>query len=98
MSKGSVYSDYDRDVTSTKSSSGWGGSNYGASTDSQKALSATDLDSSMDPKGKKLKSNSKHPIIIFLDVTGSNIEFAGIMYDKLPMMYEQIGAQGYLDD
>lgn len=31
-----------------------------------------------------------------LDVTGSNIEFANIVYDKAPMLFGQIEQQGYL--
>lgn len=86
-------SSYDRDVYSSSSSSDWG-----ASYVSDSKLSSTDLDPSMNPTHKTLRSNSKHPIIIVLDVTGSNIDFAKIVYDKLPMLYGQIGQKGYLDD
>jgi hypothetical protein len=33
-----------------------------------------------------------------LDVTGSNINFARLVYDKLPMFYGQIEQKNYLDD
>ena len=45
-----------------------------------------------------IESKSKYPIIIALDVTGSNIDFAKLVYDKLPMFYGQIEEKGYLDD
>lgn len=99
---------YDRDVYSSSSSSGWGnsynpsasgGSSLGASSSYASAkLGSTTLDSSMMPNGKILKSTSKNPIIVMLDVTGSNIDFAKIVYDKMPMFYGQIEQQGYLDD
>lgn len=96
-------SSYDRDVYSASSSSGWGssynsGSSSGASSYASSKLGSTALDYSMKPNGKILKSTSKHPIIVMLDVTGSNIEFAKIVYDKMPMFYGQIEQQGYLDD
>ena len=52
----------------------------------------------MKPNGKILKSKAKTPIIIVLDVTGSNIDFARVVYDKMPMFYGQIEQQGYLKD
>lgn len=84
---------YDRDVYSGSSYSSWGTSDYSASK-----LNSNKLDSSMDPKGKVLKSTSKNPIVIALDVTGSNIDFARLVYDKMPMFYGEIEKKGYLDD
>lgn len=96
---------YDRDVYSSSSSSSWGsisysssGSSFGASSYSKSKLSSTSLDSSMKPNGKILKSKTKTPIIIVLDVTGSNIDFARVVYDKMPMFYGQIEKKGYLKD
>ena len=90
---------YDRDVYSGSSSSGWGSSNgFGASDYSASRLSSTSLDSSMLPNGKILESKAKYPIIIMLDVTGSNINFARVVYDKAPMFYGQIEQKGYLED
>ena len=86
-------SSYDRDVFSSSSSSSWGSSATAATK-----LSSSMLDSSMDPKGKTLKSSAKTPIIIMLDVTGSNINFARLVYDKLPMFYGQIEQKGYAKD
>jgi len=96
-------SSYDRDVySSSSSSSSWGSSssfsNWGASTTSQSKLSSSTMDSSMNPKGKTLRSTTKNPIIIMLDVTGSNINFARLVYDKLPMLYGQIEQKGYFTD
>ena len=96
---------YDRDVYSDSSSSGWGsssysssGSSFGASSYSASKLSSTTLDKSMKPNGKILKSKTKTPIIIVLDITGSNIDFARVVYDKMPMFYGQIEEKGYLKD
>ena len=90
---------YDRDVYSSSSSSSWSSSsNFGASSYSTSKLSSTTLDYSMEPNGKIIKSTTKSPIIIVLDVTGSNINFARVVYDKLPMFYGQIEQKGYLKD
>ena len=92
---------YDRDVYEESSSSSWGSSyssSFGTSSESAKKFTSTTLHSSMNPKGKILKSNSKSPIIVVLDVTGSNIDFARVVYDKLPMFYGQIEQKGYLED
>lgn len=90
---------YDRDVYSSSSSSSWSSSsNFGASSYSASKLSSTTLDYSMEPNGKIIKSTTKSPIIIVLDVTGSNINFARVVYDKLPMFYGQIEQKGYLKD
>ena len=88
---------YDRDVYS--SSSSWGSGSYGSySSHANKAMSAHSLDDSMFPKNRILHSSSKHPIIVVLDVTGSNIAFAKIVYDKMPMFFGQIEQKGYLKD
>ena len=84
---------YDRDVYSSSSYLNWGSSSYSTSK-----LSANTLDESIKPNGKIIKSNSKNPIIIVLDVTGSNINFARLVYDKLPMFYGEIEQKKYLDD
>ncbi len=93
-------SSYDRDVYEESSSSSWGSSygGFGTSSESAKKFTSTSLDSSMKPNGKILKSKTKSPIIIVLDVTGSNIDFARVVYDKLPMFYGQIEQKGYLKD
>lgn len=89
---------YDRDVYSSSSSSGWGSSSGYGSSYASKSLSASSLDSSMYPRDRKIKSKTKNPIIILLDVTGSNTDFAKIVYDKMPMFYGQIEQKGYLSD
>ena len=90
-------SSYDRDVYSSSSSDSWGSSrNY--SSYSASKLNSTTLDYSMSPKGKILESKTKNPIIVILDVTGSNINFARLVYDKMPMFYGQIEQKGYLED
>ena len=89
-------SSYDRDVYSSSSSSSWG--SFGASDYSASKFTRSFLDSSMNPNGKILKSSAKTPIVIMLDVTGSNIDFARVVYDKMPMFYGQIEQKGYLED
>ena len=84
---------YDRDVYSGSSYSNWGTSDYSATK-----FTRNMLDNSLKPNGKKIVSNSKNPIIIVLDVSGSNINFAKLVYDKLPMFYGEIEKKGYLDD
>ena len=84
---------YDRDVYSSSSYDSWGASSYSATK-----FNKTTLDYELKPNGKKLKSKTKNPIIIVLDVTGSNINFARLVYDKLPMFYGEIESKGYLDD
>lgn len=84
---------YDRDVYSSSSYSNWGASSYSTSK-----LSSSTLDDSVKPNGKVIESSSKNPIIIVLDVTGSNINFSRLVYDKLPMFYGEIEQKGYLND
>jgi len=84
---------YDRDVYSSSSYDSWGASSYSATK-----FNKTTLDYELKPNGKKLKSKTRNPIIIVLDVTGSNINFARLVYDKLPMFYGEIESKGYLDD
>lgn len=92
-------SSYDRDVYSDSSSSSWGSSSsFGASSYSASRFTSSSLDSSLKPNGKILESKTKSPIIVVLDVTGSNIDFARVVYDKLPMFYGQIEQKGYLKD
>ena len=85
-------SSYDRDVYSGSSYSSWG-----TSSTSTAKLSSSKLDASMKPN-KIIKSTSKNPIVIVLDVTGSNIDFARLVYDKMPMFYGTIEEKKYLDD
>ena len=94
---------YDRDVYSESSSSGWGSSSessrFGTSEESERKMGTnTRMDTSLSPIGKIIVSHSKHPIIVILDVTGSNKAFARVVYDKMPMFYGQIEQQGYLKD
>ena len=85
-------SSYDRDVYSSSSYSSWGTSSTSAAK-----LSSNSLDAVMRPN-KKIKSTSKNPVVIVLDVTGSNINFARLVYDKMPMFYGTIEEKKYLED
>lgn len=86
-------SSYDREPYGSSSFDSWG-----ASSMSKTKLSAKTLDSSMEPNGKRIRSSAKTPLIIMLDVTGSNINFARLIYDKFPMFYGEIEKHGYLKD
>jgi hypothetical protein len=89
--------DYDRDVGSSSSSSDF--SYGGTSSDSaKKAMGLDYVDPSTSPLNRIVQSDSQCPIVLALDVTGSNIEFARIVYDKMPMLYGQIQQQNYLKD
>lgn len=93
--------DYDRDVYSESSSSSWGrsSSSFGVSEESREKMGSNKrMDASLNPRDKIIRSHSKHPIIVVLDVTGSNIDFARVVYDKMPMFYGQIEQKGYLRD
>ena len=88
---------YAHDVGRGTSSGGF----YSGGTSSQsskKALGKTQQDSSTSAYERTIRSEKKSPIVIALDVTGSNIEFARIVYDKAPMLFGQIEQQGYLKD
>jgi hypothetical protein len=89
--------DYDRDVERASSS----GSFSRGSTSSERAravMGRESADTSTSPLNRTIHSDSKSPLTITLDVSGSNIEFARVAYDKAPMLYGQIEQKGYLDD
>ncbi len=90
-------SSYDRDV-GKGSSSGSFYSGGTSSSGSKKALGKTHQDSSTSAYKRTIRSEKESPIVVALDVTGSNIEFARIVYDKAPMLFGQIEQQGYLKD
>lgn len=88
---------YDRDVGSSSSS----GSFSSGGTSSVAARAAMRRDSQHKDTqvlNRRIVSDTESPVVINLDVTGSNIEFAKIVYDKSPMLYGQIEQQGYLKD
>lgn len=86
---------YDRDVGSA-SSLGSFSSGTTSSNTARVAMSRRSGSSETDPRGKVITSHGKASVVIVLDVTGSNIEFARIVYDKAPMLFGQIEQQGYL--
>ena len=94
---------YDRDVYAESSSSSWGSSydssHFGTSKESEREMGQNkEMDSNLSPIGKIIVSHAKTPIVVVLDVTGSNIDFAKVVYDKMPMFYGQIERKGYLED
>lgn len=88
---------YDRDV-GTSSSSGGFSSGGTSSYTAKKSMNRTSMDSATSPRGRRVESKAKSPVVIVLDGTGSNTEMANIFWDKAPMLYGQIEQQGYLDD
>ena len=90
-------SSYSRDV-GYSSSSGRFSTGGTSSRSAKSALGKSRADPSTSPLNRTIKSSKESPIVIILDVTGSNIEFARIVYDKAPMLFGQIEQQGYLKD
>lgn len=92
---------YDRDVQSSSSSSGFSSGGFASGADSsavaKEVLSRKRVDQSVLPR-RRISTQCQAPIVILLDVTGSNIEFARVFYDKMPMCFGQIEQQGYLSD
>jgi hypothetical protein len=89
--------DYDRDVEHASSSGSFprgGASSERARTE----MGRERADSSTSPLNRTVRSETKSPLTIVFDVTGSNIEFARVVYDKAPMLHGQIEQKGYLDD
>ena len=68
---------YDRDVGSGSSTGSFstGGT---SSASAKKALGRSGAHAETLPLNRIVSSNRKNPIVIGLDVTGSNIEFAGV--------------------
>lgn len=87
---------YDRDDYYDSSSSGWGSSSSNSkssgggsySSFASSKMSASYMDSSL-KASKKLKATKKLSIIFALDVTGSNTDYAKIVFDKMPMFWGQ---------
>ncbi|MFH1173585.1 MAG: hypothetical protein V1725_00445 [archaeon] len=90
-------SSYDRDVGRSSSSGSFCRGSTSSNT-AKSAMSSSTATKDTDPKFKRVESKKKSPIVFALDVTGSNIEFARIVYDKAPMLHGQIEKQGYLKD
>ena len=84
---------YDRDVTS-KSSRG----SSGTTVVSEQALSSTSVDPLFLPKGRRINSIARNPLVYGFDVTGSMGNLPKIIYDKWPGIVGQIIARKYLPD
>jgi hypothetical protein len=85
---------YDRDVGHSSSSGRF--SSGGTSSASARAAMGRSSPVKDTTATRTIESKTESPIVIGLDVTGSNTEFANIVYDKAPMLYGQIEQQGYL--
>ena len=88
---------YDRDV-GRSSSSGSFGSGGTSSSRAKSDLGRSYTDSSTSARDRIITSEKESPIVIALDVTGSNREFSRIVYDKSPMLFGQIEQKAYLKD
>ena len=71
---------------------------FGASSYSASRLTGTSMDGSLRTEWKILEKPNQISHCCTTDVTGSNIDFARVVYDKLPMFYGQIEQKGYLKD
>lgn len=87
---------YDRDDYYDSSSSGWG-SSYSSSKKANSSGYSDFADTIMSARSmsadlkanKTLKASKKLSIIFALDVTGSNTDYAKIVFDKMPMFWGQ---------
>lgn len=50
----------------------------------------------VDPKGKTIFSESKNPLVVAVDVTGSMASWPGEIFDRLPLLYQTLSQ--YRDD
>ena len=50
---------------------------------------APDLDLT-DPRGKRLETRSKNPILVAVDVTGSMASWPAAIFDRLPLLYQTL--------
>ncbi len=50
----------------------------------------------VDPKGKNISTNSKNPVIVAVDVTGSMSTWPAEIFDRLPLLYQTLSK--YKDD
>jgi hypothetical protein len=91
-------SSYDRDVGRASSPTGNFADRGTSSAKSKQVLSRKSMENSLSPYNRSIKSTKISPVCFNLDVSGSNIEFATIFYDKAPMLHGQIEQQGYLKD
>lgn len=69
----------------------------GVSKAAEEVLYRTQASKATSPK-RKIISEVANPIIIGLDDTGSMGDSAKLIYDKLPMLFGQLRAQGYVEE
>ncbi len=84
---------YDRDVTRSSNAG-----SQGYSQDAQEALSNNNLDQRLLPRLRVIATESKNPVVLILDVTGSMGRLPKTFWDKAPMVAGQIVENGYLRD
>ena len=105
-------SSYDRDVGSASSSSSFSddsaysrresrssfASGGTSSYEAKEAFGSRRMDSRLNPDRRTIMSSRTSPIVLCMDVTGSNIEFVHVVWDKMPRLYGQIEKQKFLTD
>lgn len=84
---------YDRDVTDRSLRT-----TRGFSSVAEEKLSRREADKALLPFNRRVKCESKSPIVFAFDVTGSMGTLPRIIYDKMPMIVGQIIERGYLND
>lgn len=52
----------------------------------------------VDPRGKTISSDSKNPLVIAVDVTGSMASWPGEIFDRLPLIYQTLSQYEGKDD
>lgn len=85
---------YDRDTTPKAQIR----KDVGFSAAAEKDLSRSGLDPSVFPGNRRLICNSKNPIVISFDKTGSMQRAPLISWDKAPMASRELSTQGYVEE
>ena len=84
---------YDRDVADKRYRSA-----SGVTTSAERELSRRSVDPSFLPKGRRLVTKARNPLVYSFDVTGSMGNLPKIIYDKWPGIVGQVVARDYLPD
>ena len=85
---------YDRDVYISSQVSG----GYAHSAAAEKSVGSNAINKALLPMNRSIMCTGKNPVVLKLDVTGSNKHAAKTIWDKLPMFFGQLTIKDLLDD